>query len=87
MWYYAAKVRLPDPPSQLIHHLYREPEKKLFNLCMNNLWSKKWEIIVCEFEKCDLLCANCHAEIEDKISSNKKNYRMLLYHVNTDSVY
>lgn len=69
----------------VFHH--RDPEVKSFNLCMNNLWSTKWEIIVCEFEKCDLLCANCHAEIEDKISFNKNTYRDLLHHVDNDSVY
>lgn len=48
------------------HH--REPETKLFGLALNNLWSKTMEEIELEWAKCDLLCLNCHAEIEDESS-------------------
>ncbi len=47
------------------HH--RNPEEKVFPLCINNLWSKAWDKIILEHSKCDLLCMNCHAEIEDEI--------------------
>ena len=48
------------------HH--RKPEDKLFGLALNNLWSKNEKLIYEEFKKCDLLCLNCHAEIEDDIA-------------------
>lgn len=38
---------------------------------MNNLWSKKWGDIIKEAEKCQLLCSNCHCEIEQAISYNE----------------
>ena len=46
------------------HH--KNPEDKIFGLTLNNLWSKKWEIIVEEAKKCKLMCANCHAEEHQK---------------------
>ncbi len=48
------------------HH--RDPSIKLFGLTLNNLWSKKRYIIDAEADKCDLLCLNCHQELEDKIA-------------------
>ena len=48
------------------HH--RDPDKKLFGLCLNNLWYKSMDILLAELEKCDLLCSNCHSELEDKIA-------------------
>lgn len=49
------------------HH--RNPDEKLFGLSLNNLWSKNWELIQKESDKCDLLCLNCHGELEEKISN------------------
>ena len=48
------------------HH--RDPSKKLFGLTLNNLWSKNRKCLDEEVLKCDLLCLNCHAEVEDKIA-------------------
>jgi len=48
------------------HH--RDPSTKIFGLTLNLLWSKSMEEILIEAEKCDLLCMNCHAEVEDAIS-------------------
>jgi len=48
------------------HH--RDPSTKLFGLALNNLWSKTQELIDAESDKCDLLCLNCHTELEDKIA-------------------
>lgn len=45
------------------HH--RNPYEKKFGLTLNNLWSKNINEINQEAEKCDLLCSNCHAEVED----------------------
>lgn len=39
-----------------LHH--RDPSTKEVN--MTDLQDKRWERIVREVEKCDLLCANCH---------------------------
>lgn len=41
---------------------------------MNNLWCKKWETILEEFDKCDMLCQNCHAELEDKLARQKETH-------------
>jgi hypothetical protein len=49
------------------HH--RHPEEKMFNLSLNFLWSKSWAEIELEAAKCDLLCFNCHMEIENHDSA------------------
>lgn len=48
------------------HH--KNPQDKKFGLSLNNLWCKTQEEINQEANKCDLLCSNCHAEIEDAIA-------------------
>jgi hypothetical protein len=40
------------------HH--KEPKDKLFQLG-NQLTNHKWEKVIQEVDKCDLLCANCHS--------------------------
>lgn len=57
------------------HHL--DPNVKLFELNLSNLWSKPWEEIEKEWKKCELLCSNCHAEIED-IKSEHSIYRKII---------
>jgi hypothetical protein len=42
------------------HH--RISNEKSFPLDSRNLSNRNWEILLLEFEKCDLLCANCHHE-------------------------
>jgi len=42
------------------HHIH--PDQKSFKLDVRKLSNKKWEYIVIEYKKCDLLCANCHSE-------------------------
>lgn len=54
------------------HH--RVAADKLFALSVNNLWSKKWTTLLEEHKKCDLLCMNCHAEIEDEIKRRDPKY-------------
>jgi hypothetical protein len=43
------------------HH--RDPFNKTFTLDARKLSNTNWNSILLELEKCDLLCANCHAEI------------------------
>ena len=50
------------------HH--RKPDDKILELNINTL-SAPWETILKEFEKCDLVCANCHGEIEEQLSPVK----------------
>lgn len=42
------------------HH--RNPKKKLFGISGSH--ARSWEHIKQELDKCDLLCMNCHMEIE-----------------------
>jgi len=50
---------------QALEFHHRNPKTKLFKLSGINLTSKPWKEILNELEKCDLLCANCHAEINE----------------------
>jgi len=43
------------------HH--RNPDEKDFKLDMRKLSNSSMESILSEFEKCDLLCSNCHREV------------------------
>lgn len=43
------------------HH--RDPQNKTFSLDSRKLSNTHWESILTELEKCELLCANCHAEV------------------------
>ena len=43
----------------------RRPKEKLFALCRKSM-TKAWSSILEEFDKCDLVCKNCHAEIHEK---------------------
>jgi hypothetical protein len=44
------------------HH--RDPSKKSFGLSTDKLRTSSWEKILEEVSKCDLLCLNCHMEVE-----------------------
>jgi hypothetical protein len=46
------------------HH--RDPAQKAFELSKTNLL-RRWEIVLAEAQKCDLLCANCHRELEERL--------------------
>jgi len=45
------------------HH--RDPSTKKFSLAVGNLRGKPREVVLEEWRKCVLLCANCHREVED----------------------
>ena len=42
------------------HH--RNPHEKTFGLDVRKLSNTRWDSILIEAEKCDLLCGNCHME-------------------------
>jgi len=45
------------------HH--RDPKKKEFGISVGTVVA--WEKLLAEVEKCDLMCANCHMELEERI--------------------
>ena len=47
------------------HH--RDPKTKVFELSKSNLL-RRWDVVLAEVEKCDLLCANCHRELEEELA-------------------
>ena len=49
------------------HH--RDPKEKNFNL--SSVWHMNWELLEKEFQKCDLLCLNCHAEEYERLEKEK----------------
>jgi endogenous inhibitor of DNA gyrase (YacG/DUF329 family) len=42
------------------HH--RDPDAKEHTLDLRQLSNRKWDVLVSEASKCDLLCMNCHME-------------------------
>ncbi len=47
------------------HH--RDPNAKAFPLDARNCANRAERLLAAEAEKCDILCANCHAEVEDEL--------------------
>ena len=45
----------------VFHH--RNPAEKKFPLSKQFIWNRKWETLIEELEKCDLLCCRCHCEL------------------------
>lgn len=58
------------------HH--REPKEKEFDLNQRSIQTKNWDIVVKESNKCDLLCSNCHMEIEESNSEIGKYEQILI---------
>lgn len=58
------------------HH--RDPKEKLFSISEAGL-QKKWEEIVDEAKKCDLLCKNCHGEDHNQELINWKDADFSLF--------
>jgi hypothetical protein len=53
------------------HH--RNPEDKAFNLDVRTCGRRPSEQLTVEVEKCDLLCLNCHLEVEEKLYEARMN--------------
>jgi hypothetical protein len=51
-----------DRNSAALHYHHRDPTTKSFPVSSNI--TRKWSRILEEIVKCDLLCGNCHAEVE-----------------------
>jgi hypothetical protein len=45
-----------------LHFHHVNPKEKIFVLDVRNLTNRKWDCILQEAKKCQVLCANCHAE-------------------------
>lgn len=52
------------------HH--SDPKTKLFNVELKNIANHKWESVLFEANKCQLLCQNCHQELHHPEFSFKK---------------
>ena len=50
------------------HHC--DPADKVFALSKGNLL-RPWPVLLIEVEKCDLLCANCHRELEENLRASR----------------
>lgn len=46
---------------EILQFHHRDKESKKFQLSTGNLGSYKWETILKEIAKCDLICPNCHS--------------------------
>ncbi len=64
------------------HH--REPATKLFQLDLRSLSNRTLEVIRQEAAKCDLVCANCHAELHHP-QLNTNNFDISTYSTLADS--
>lgn len=51
-----------DKCQQALQFHHRDPNVKSFGVAANG-HSRSWKRVKEEIDKCDLLCANCHAEI------------------------
>ena len=51
------------------HH--KNPALKCFDISHNGSLLRDWDELLEEVKKTDLLCLNCHAEIEELINQNK----------------
>lgn len=55
------------------HHL--DPTKKDFNISSKG-YTRSWERVREELDKCVMLCANCHREIHVKLAASIGNSRV-----------
>ena len=46
--------------SEILQYHHRDKKSKKFKMSTGNLASYKWDKVIEEISKCDLLCPNCH---------------------------
>lgn len=54
------------------HH--RDPSTKQFTIEMRSIRGIAWDTVLQEIDKCDLLCYNCHMEVEHVIALENAKY-------------
>lgn len=54
------------------HH--RDPTQKSFPLDIRQMASRKMDALLAEVAKCDLLCLNCHMELEDSLETKYERF-------------
>jgi hypothetical protein len=54
-----------DKCSRALSYHHIDPSTKLFGISGNHC--RSWEVLKTELDKCVILCANCHMEVEDGI--------------------
>jgi 5-methylcytosine-specific restriction endonuclease McrA len=52
------------------HHI--DPAKKDFNIS-NKGYTRSWDRVKAELDKCMILCANCHRELHSKLAASNGN--------------
>ncbi|MBW4618770.1 MAG: HNH endonuclease [Cyanosarcina radialis HA8281-LM2] len=66
-------------PAYEFHHI--DPSRKKFTI--GNVSHRKWELIVKELDKCELLCANCHriehSDHNDLVKQEASQYKGRLF--------
>lgn len=58
------------------HHI--NPKEKKFQLDLRTIGNKSFDLILKEFEKCELLCANCHREYHHPELSKEKTSLIII---------
>jgi hypothetical protein len=67
-----------DKCSRCLQFHHRDPKKKSFNMDLRRIGNKNWKVVLEEFAKCDVLCANCHGELHDAETSKEYlDYEMI----------
>lgn len=51
-----------------LHFHHRDPNTKDFSIGGSHC--RKWELVRAELDKCELICANCHAEVHEEVPSH-----------------
>ncbi len=65
--------------NKALHFHHRDPAAKEFSISQ---MTKSWEKVRKEVDKCDLLCANCHTEVEEELLVGGRMVRHLTVNQN-----